>query len=125
MQELGKYKYGFSCIAWSGYTVAKYFEVPKAGALLVAEELPSIKERDLLGFISGVNCHLVANNKQLLKSLPTSPEIAQRGHELVMKRHTTLNRIRQAEILVEMLQKGMSLKECKTGAYIAEQLEVK
>ena len=122
MEHMGCYKYAFTCGAWSHYTVAKYFEIMKAGAVLIAEDPPTRLERALLGLTSGHNCYLIKEKEELLELPELTGDIARRGFNLVMKRHTTLNRVRQIAILVNHLYHGQ--KMLAGNSYLEEQLEL-
>src|ERR1019366_1381333 len=57
---LGTYRYAITCNSIFEYTVAKYFEIPAMGAVLIAPP-PSMDEMDLLGLRGGENCVWVKN----------------------------------------------------------------
>ena len=124
MTVMGQFKYAFTCGAWAHYTVAKYFEIMKVGAILIAETPAYDLERSLLGLSSGYNCHLIKYAVELLELPPLSPEIALHGNDLVMRRHTTLNRTRQVELLVEDLYHSRVVGDQTMSSYLKAQLEV-
>ena len=84
------------------YVVAKYFEIPATGALLLADDVVSgpLKE---LGFIS--NIHYIPVSKETLRKQikyvldennhDEIDQIRQRGQRLVWERHKTSDRARQ------------------------------
>jgi hypothetical protein len=90
-----------------GYTVAKYFEIPYAGCLLIAEE-PPIVDRTALGFRSGKNCFLFRQGDPDLKDLyldvlanwPKYAPIAEAGQQLVMSKHTARHRLAYLKSIV-------------------------
>jgi hypothetical protein len=90
-----------------GYIVAKHFEIPAAGALLIADRAvaPQLAQ---LGFIDGQ--HYVSVTAEDLESTvervvdPRNAEevraMRTAGHELVFARHTTANRAREIDALI-------------------------
>lgn len=84
----------------NGYTVAKYFEIPYAGCLLVAEE-PCSVDREVLGFRSGKNCFLFRQGDVGLRDLYIDVlanwdrylPVAEAGCRLVMAKHTVRHRL--------------------------------
>ena len=101
-EKLNKYRAGFTDALTYGYVVAKYFEIPATGALLLADDAVQGPLRHL-GFIE--NQHYIsvsiknleeriryvldeANHEELDK-------IRRRGQELVWKKHKASDRARQ------------------------------
>jgi hypothetical protein len=86
------------------YLVAKYFEIPAAGALLVADRAAA-PQLAMLGFEDGV--HYVSAAPDDLEEVvervldrpnfPAMDAIRRRGHHLVHERHTVLERARQID----------------------------
>lgn len=83
--------------------VAKYFEIPAAGTLLIAEEL---KELELMGLKA--NIHYVSINrknvvkkvKKVLKNPEKYLDMRDKATKLVRERHSEVNRVEQfADIL--------------------------
>ena len=115
---ISKYKRAFTCNSWLGYTVAKYFEIPKAGTVLIGTDMDTEYERELLGFKNGDNCVLVKSNEDLLHLPEATKGMAERGYELIMARHTTKNRLFQLKTLVDMFENGACVQECVASAYL-------
>ncbi|HEV7923214.1 MAG TPA: glycosyltransferase [Thermoanaerobaculia bacterium] len=91
-----------------GYIVAKHFEIPATGALLLADRAvaPQLSE---LGFVDGQHYvsmtadELEATVERVLDPRNAAEILAIRraGHELVYARHTTANRAREIDALIE------------------------
>ncbi len=96
--ELNRYKSCFTCASIYGYPVAKYFEIPACGTLLFAEDTSFL---DKFGYVDGENFVKVSPenfsekiNYYLREMHPSDREnIASRGRELVLSRHTWQHRI--------------------------------
>lgn len=103
-EKLNRYRVGFTDALKYGYVVAKYFEIPATGALLLADAAVS-EPLSQLGFIE--NKHYLpvsmenleeriryvldeANHEELDK-------IRRRGQELVWEKHKTSDRARQID----------------------------
>jgi hypothetical protein len=105
-EKLRRRLVGFTDCSTFRYTVAKYFEIPATGALLLAEGAVS-RELATLGFEEGIHyvpvCAedledrlgyvLDARNREEIDT------IRRRGQELVRTRHTTGHRARQIDEL--------------------------
>lgn len=98
-----------------GYVVAKYLEIPYAGTLLLAEDLPDLVE---MGFEAGR--HFVAidqrtNLKQLLAHICENPEdyaeIRSCGQELVRARHTEAARRTAAQHMADEIVRRLGLND--------------
>ena len=105
-KTINRHRAGFTDSAKYRYVVAKYFEIPATGALLLADAAVSgpLKE---LGFIE--NQHYVSVFKENLEERiqyvldegnhEELDEIRKKGHELVWERHKTGDRARQIDEL--------------------------
>ena len=110
-EVLSQYKAGITCNSLLKYTVAKYFEIPWVGSLLLA---PSVgPEMDLLGFKHEENAIFVEDPTCLLYyilEMNTNPEayekIQQAGTKLVHSKHTVYSRLDYIESLVDRIVEG-------------------
>jgi hypothetical protein len=101
-RKLNSYRTGFTDSLTYKYVVAKYFEIPATGALLLADDAVSGPLREL-GFIE--NEHYLPVSKENLEERvqyvldPRNHErldkIRERGQALVWERHKTSDRARQ------------------------------
>lgn len=101
-QRINKYRAGFAESSIYGYVVAKYFEIPATGALLLADSAVSEPLREL-GFIE--NRHYLPVSKEDLedrvryvldeRNHEVLDEIRRRGQELVWEKHKTGDRAKQ------------------------------
>lgn len=101
-ETINRHRIGFTDCLTFKYVVAKYFEIPAAGALLLADD--AVKEPlKELGFIE--NIHYVPVSKENLeervryvldeRNLKELDQVRHRAHELVWERHTTSHRAGQ------------------------------
>jgi hypothetical protein len=98
---INRYRAAFTDASTYRYVVAKHFEIPATGALLVADGLVNASLREL-GFIE--NMHYVAVSPQDLEekiryvldraNSAEIDEIRRRGQELVLRAHRTCDRAR-------------------------------
>jgi len=106
--ELHKY---FCCIATSSkldYVVAKYFEIPFSGSLLLANYTPDL---DRLGFVDGK--HYVAITKKnffkVLGDVLDNPEryeqIRHEGRDFVLNNFSILDRFKQFEDILKKIRR--------------------
>ncbi|MCI0557089.1 MAG: glycosyltransferase, partial [Nitrososphaera sp.] len=103
-QTLNKYRAGFTDSLIYQYVVAKYFEIPATGALLLADDAVSGPLREL-GFIE--NRHYLPVSRENLeervryildeRNHEEVDEIRKRGQELVWERHKTSDRAKQID----------------------------
>ncbi|MEP6819845.1 MAG: glycosyltransferase [bacterium] len=103
-KTINRYRAAFTDSLIFGYVVAKYFEIPATGALLLAEDAVSGPLREL-GFIE--NRHYVPVSKENLeeriqyvldeKNHEELDQIRRNGQELVWDRHKTADRARQID----------------------------
>lgn len=99
---------GFTDALVHFYIVAKHFEIPATGALLIADRAVA-PQLESLGFIDGE--HYVSTTADELEAIvesvldPDNAEeidaIRRRGHALVHRCHTTLHRARQIDAVCE------------------------
>ena len=109
--RLSQYIAGFTCNSILDYTVAKYFEIPYAGCVLLAA-WPNLTDIELLGFVDGVNCLFVGeNNETYLRKVVThmlskndAGQVAENGQQLVLSRHTASHRIAYLKRIVRWYQ---------------------
>lgn len=88
--------------------IAKYFEIPAAGSVLVCQSFGGMKE---LGFNHGTNCIQTESKEELARVLAnTTPEdlkiISRLGQQMVLKNHSILARSRQLEKVLEGLKEN-------------------
>jgi hypothetical protein len=98
-EKINKYRVGFTDCLTFKYMVAKYFEIPATGALLLAED--AVKEPlKELGFVEDV--HYVPVSKENLEervkqvldetNREALDQVRRRAQQLVWERHTTSDR---------------------------------
>jgi len=102
--RINRYRAGFTDSSKFHYVLAKYFEIPATGALLVADDSVSGPLRQL-GFVE--HEHYVPVNAANLeekiafvldeKNHDALDEVRKRGYELVWDRHQTIDRARQID----------------------------
>jgi len=103
-QEINRSKIFLTCGSRWRLPLAKYFEAPACRSLLLAPGGPDLAA---LGFRDGetyVQCtqdDFEEKALELLKDPGTRERITQRGHEMVMERHTTRVRVREFLAAVE------------------------
>lgn len=94
---LGKAKIGISTGGVPLYPVAKYFEIPATGSLLLAQKVPAL---DRLGFVDGENMVVLDTDepvdqiRELLQNPDRLSRIALAGRQLILDRHTWSHRAR-------------------------------
>lgn len=102
--KINRYRAGFTDSSRFHYVLAKYFEIPATGALLVADDSVSEPLREL-GFVE--HEHYVPVNAANLEETiafvlddgnhEALDEIRKRGRELVWARHKSIDRARQID----------------------------
>jgi Glycosyl transferases group 1 len=102
--KINRYRAGFTDSSMFHYVLAKYFEIPATGALLIADDSVSGPLRQL-GFVE--HEHYVPVNAANLEEKiafvlddgnhDVLDEIRKRGQELVWARHKTIDRARQID----------------------------
>lgn len=106
--------FALSCGTMAGEVVRKHFEIPAAGACLLAERTPAV---EAAGFVDGENCVFADGEDALdrIDHLFAHPEdlsrITAAGQKLVMERHTLRHRpqIYQWYSLVRQLAPGQRI----------------
>lgn len=127
---LGNYRVGITDDVRFGYCVAKYFEIPMAGALLVAPEPHSSLEKWLLGFDADNSCLLPRSRMydiayirrtvmHLFDDLHATEARAIRGQVLVRSRHTVQARARYLCLIASLLQKGSIYQSDQFECFLA------
>lgn len=117
LELLSTFKASVTCNSTNTYTVAKYFEIMWAGCLIVAPLPESELENLLLGFshenglwLSQQEARDIDSFTQLMADVllrwDDYQPIAQRGLELVRRRHTALSRLKYLSILVDAMVRG-------------------
>ena len=102
------HKAAVTCNSIFEYTVAKYFEIPWCGCLLLARTIPQ-EEADLLGFKCGSNCVLATEPHQLepfINNVSWYDHMSAAGHQLIMERHTIYQRLEYLSRLIKKLLAG-------------------
>jgi Glycosyl transferases group 1 len=116
---LNEYLAGFAGVArGTGFILAKFFEIPASGSLLLAY-VDDIKELNDVGFYDGINC-LVIKNKDQYQSIteyilnPDNKDkidkIRQKGRETIIQNHTLEHRLKQFEEIFDMLLSNIKKK---------------
>lgn len=98
-EKINKYRVGFTDCLTFKYVVAKYFEIPATGSLLLAEDAVKQPLKEL-GFIE--NIHYIPVSKENLeervryvldeRNRAELDQVRRRAQELVWARHTTSDR---------------------------------
>jgi hypothetical protein len=112
-EKINKYRVGFTDCNTFQYVVAKYFEIPATGSLLLAEG--AVKEPlKELGFIE--NMHYVSVSKENLedrvkyvldkRNREELDQVRRRAQELVWERHTTSDRAKLIDEVCRTLDSG-------------------
>ena len=103
-RRMNLYRAAFTDSSKHHYALAKYFEIPAAGALLLADRAISEPMKSL-GFIEGIN-YIGVDDQDLEEQVAyvldernrdELDEIRKCGQELVMQKHTTSDRARQID----------------------------
>ena len=87
------------------YITAKHFEIPAVGSLLLAPQLPDLKE---LGFLDGINYISIdkSNFKERIEDVVYNPEdyleIRKAGHTHILSHFCLPHRIKQLESILEL-----------------------
>jgi hypothetical protein len=113
-QYINKYRYGFTCCSYpeTPYIVAKFFEIPGNGALLLAYDKYVKEPLQKLGFIDGENYISVDDDNLEEKmqyvlneeNISEIERIRENGFNLVRNNHMLTNRI---DDLIVYLEKHM------------------
>jgi hypothetical protein len=101
--------------------IAKYFEIPASGSVLICQKFAGFEN---LGFINGVNC-FVAEDIEELKTILDNyniedyQRIAYQGQNLVWRLHSDFARAQQLKICLEKISLGKFYgSSWKNGSYI-------
>jgi len=106
VKELHKYFCGVATPSILDYIVAKYFEIPATGSLLLAKHSPDL---DKIGFIE--NKHYIKIDKDnfftILSDVLENPRkyknVREEGRKFVFENHTDENRFNQLKQIIEEL----------------------
>lgn len=105
---LGNYVCALTTCATVKYVLNKYIEIPLAGCVLIAEDLPELRH---MGFKHRENCLLfstIEECKQLYQEVLDNPEkfqdIATAGQQLVLKRHSSIQRFKEFEVILDNIE---------------------
>ena len=103
---LARHKVGFTDNLILDYTVAKYFEIPFAGCLLVAQR-PNAMDAKLLGFEDSRNCVFIdGQDEQDVRRVYAMAlsgqydKVSEHGHWLIRQRHTASCRLAYLKRLI-------------------------
>jgi glycosyltransferase involved in cell wall biosynthesis len=103
VKKLNGYDCCFTCPSRFNYPLAKFFEIPAAGSLLVAKTCNDIKE---LGFIENVHYisvdegNYINKIKEILKSPRNYDSIVKQGQDFVLEKFDIMNRVIQLEKII-------------------------
>lgn len=123
IEVLGDYRIGLTDDVRFGSVVAKYFEIPMAGSLLIAPEPHTEIEKLILGF-NDENSALIPRNKiyddnyveklvrDCVADIKGTEIRAKRGQELSRRRHTVEARVRYIWMIFQRMRAGIwSIRE--------------
>lgn len=111
-ERLGTYKYAITCNSNFEYTVAKYFEIPWTGSILIAPPLGTKEEAELIGFEHASNALFALNPEDATRMIVAAQAdkhaeiIAAKGAEIMRKHHTTYQRLDYIDRLVTLIKAG-------------------
>lgn len=104
---LHSYFCGIATASIFNYVLAKYFEIPATGSLLLAEETEDLKISGLVPYkhyIPITKNDVFIKITECLKNSDAYNDIRKEGMDFVRKNHSVINRVNQFEkILVKML----------------------
>jgi len=115
---LSEYAVGLTCNLWLDSTVAKYYEIPWAGSLLMAPLPFDALERQLLGFRDGINMVAISEmdfspNPEVFRSKlrealedGSMASVRDAGTRLVLEHHTVESRLIYLERLLDAICAG-------------------
>lgn len=111
-REVGKYRMAITCNSIFECAMAKYFEIPWLGTILVAPPM-SDEENHLVGYQDNKNVIWTREPQyldKLINVVNSDPEhfakVAQAGAELMRKCHTAFNRLEYVSRLVDKIKTG-------------------
>lgn len=116
-QKFYDHLHRFACVLTDGgiyrYTVAKYFEIPYSGALMLADPIPDLDE---LGFRAGQHFLSVTETtplgplvEDILANFQHYQDIREEGRRLIMERHTEEIRRIEAREMASQIMKQLNL----------------
>jgi hypothetical protein len=103
---LNSYSCCVTCSSIFKYAVAKYFEIPASGSLLIADETTDSKRAGLIPnkhYISITTENAVETIKHCVNNIDQYAHIRKEGMEFVRANHSINNRIEQFRILCSQL----------------------
>lgn len=92
-----------TCASVLGYPVAKYFEIPAAGSLLIADHTPDL---DRMGFVDGENyVRVTVENfgerlREVLSDIERFEKVRRAGYEFVRGRHSLETRVEALKTII-------------------------
>lgn len=95
-----------TCASLLGYPVAKYFEIPAAGSLLIADHTPDM---DRMGFVDGENyVRVTAENfgeklREVLGDMGRFESVRRAGYDFARSSHALKNRLASLDAYVSEL----------------------
>lgn len=115
--HMSQYKVGITCNSVLGYTVAKYFELPLAGCLLVAADIENSFEKYLYGFdnlnsvlLRKEHYHILGDILRAIKTCDPNNVIwrdtAIAGQKLILERHTIVQRMNMVSSVIKAFLGG-------------------
>lgn len=111
-EKLGTYQSAITCNSNFEYTVAKYFEIPWCGAILLAPPLGTKEEAELIGFVHKENALFplspegAARWAEDINKDPEARAMASAGAKLMRNHHTTYQRLDYIDRLVTLIKAG-------------------
>jgi hypothetical protein len=115
LDELARYDIGITCNSWLDYVVAKYYEIPWTGGILIAHPPNNPELARILGFEHGTNVIFEPDPYKVPGEVSRllSPEAAHEaesirvaGYKLVNSRHTATHRLAYLKRLVDAVRLG-------------------
>lgn len=108
---IGTYCAAVTCNSIFEYTVAKYFEIPWMGAILLAPKI-SDAEAELIGFKDAENVWWCRNRTDITNAVialglsPLARGIALNGQDLMRARHTVQARLNYLKAVIGLIKAG-------------------
>ena len=110
-RAIAQYKMGITCNSVLDYVVAKYYEIPWVGSLLIAPPFNPV-ERELLGFAHDKNCYFVSQAHDVPYAIErvlndeSYGNVAKQGRDFVRACHTVTSRLDYIALVVDMIMRG-------------------
>ena len=104
---LNKYFCSIATSSTHNYAVAKYFEIPAVGTLLLANITPDVEKTGLIAgkhYVPITQKNIVSQIKDCLNKPEKYEEIRRNGMEYVRKNHSVNNRIEQFKEILEKIE---------------------